>query len=292
MTSSPDIKCVAKPRSKLVWAFCAFTLLLPNLVWSEVRELIIAYEDKQQPPYYLENSSQVPDEFPGLAVELVQRVDEKIPRLSIRLVRAPWSRCLSGLASNQYDGIFNASYQPERLNIGWYPTVDGSHLGELNPDQRLTRMAYSLYRRADSSLRWDGEQLTGSSEALKAIGAPAGYSIVQDLERLGLAAQEVPGSSNALLMLQLGRIEGAVLQEVTADAALSKMQTHFGRIVKEYPPLEEKDYFLMLSHRLVAEDPELAQEIWQTLAEVRENYEQSLRQKYRKYQKYSARLKP
>lgn len=279
---------------KKTWIFFlgASLMLFQVLAWGEQRELIIAYEDKEQPPYYLGNSAQVPEDYPGLAVELVQRLEEEIPQLSITLVRAPWARCLSGLASNQYDGIFNASYQPERLAIGWYPTEDASHQGALDTDKRLTRIAYSLYRRSDSSLRWDGLRWTGSPQALQSIGAPAGYSIVQDLRQQGIEVQEVPASRNALLMVQLGRLEGAVLQEVTGDALLDELQVHFGHLVKDYPPVEEKDYFLMLSHRLLAEEPELGQAIWEALARIRDRDTETLRQKYRIHQESSATLQP
>lgn len=267
-------------RFTLLAAVLVATFAASSLVQAEVKELVIAYEDKEQPPYYLGNTDEIPADYPGLAVELVQLLETKLPEISITLVRAPWSRCLSGLANNQYDGIFNASYQESRLEIGWYPTLDGSHAGPLDAFKRITRIRYSLYRRVDSSLRWDGQHFIGSAEALEGIAAPRGYSIVQDLQARGLSVQEVPGTQNALLMLLLGRVEAAVLQEVTADAQMAEFAERYRNVIKEPRPVEEKDYFLMLSHRLVDSDPELAQRIWSALAEIRQQYEEELRTKY------------
>ncbi|SFB87486.1 amino acid ABC transporter substrate-binding protein, PAAT family [Marinospirillum celere] len=266
-------------QSKLV-VLLVVGLLAPGWLWAETRQLVIAYENKEQPPYYMGDTYEVLPEYPGVAVEMVQLLETKISNISITLVRAPWGRCLSGLASNQYDGIFNASYLSDRLEIGWYPTLDGTHTGEVDSSKRITGIRYSLYRRADSSLSWDGEAFQGSAEALQSLGAPRGYSIVQDLKQRGLSVQEVPGTSNAMLMLLLGRLEGAVLQDVTADAFLSEADDRYQSILKEFPPVEDKDYFLMLSHGLVASDPELAQKIWRSLAEIREIYGEELRKKY------------
>ncbi|SIQ66126.1 amino acid ABC transporter substrate-binding protein, PAAT family [Alkalispirochaeta americana] len=267
------------PRSPLL---LLFLLLPPILVVSLPRDihLTIAYENKEQPPYYMGNTEEVLPRFPGIAVEMVQALEEEIPRLRITLVRVPWSRNLAGLGNNSYDGIFNASYRKDRLHLGWYPTTDGRHQGPPDPDRRITTLRYSLYRRRDSSLRWDGEGLRGTPSALNALGAPLGYSIVQDMEQRGITVREVPGTTNALEMILLSRLEGAVLQDVTADALLAAEPERFRLIVKEEIPLEEKDYFLMLSHRFVQAHPGLAQQIWDTLGEIRRTRSEELHARY------------
>ncbi|WP_018527480.1 substrate-binding periplasmic protein [Alkalispirochaeta alkalica] len=257
----------ALPRSALL----VFLLLAPigPVAPSEELHLLISYENKEQPPYYMGNTEDILPRLPGVAVEMVQTLAEEIPHLRISMVRVPWARNLAGLGNSTYDGIFNASYREDRLHLGWYPTTDGTHRGPPDPDRRITTLRYALYRHRDSSLRWDGESLRGTPEALAALGAPLGYSIVQDLEGRGHAPREVPGTTNALEMILLNRLEGAVLQEVTADAILAARPERFQLIVKEEIPLEEKDYFLMLSHRFVRKNPELAQQIWDTLGEIR-----------------------
>lgn len=239
--------------------------------------LTIAYEDKEQPPYYMGNTHEVLASKPGVAVEMVQALATKIPEIQIRLVRMPWARCLAGLATNTWDGIFNASYSRDRLSIGWYPTTDGSHAGPVDESKRITTIAYSLYARKDSNLEWNGRILVGSP---KELAAPQGYSIVADLKNLGIGVIEVPGTTNIMSMMAAGRVAGAALQDITADSIIRKNPATYAAIKKIEPPLVQKAYFLMLSHQFVSRNPELAQRIWQVLKEMRETEFGALVAKY------------
>jgi len=83
-----------------------------GLVAADSIIMTIAYEDKEQPPYYMGNTMEVLASNPGVAVEMVKAVEKRVPNLVINLVRAPWKRCTTQLGDDQYDGIFNASYTP------------------------------------------------------------------------------------------------------------------------------------------------------------------------------------
>lgn len=83
--------------------------------------MTIACEDKAQPPYYLGDTNEVPEDHPGVAVEMVKALETKIPGLKIRLTRAPWKRCTTELGSGAYDGIFNASYRRSVLPSAGIP---------------------------------------------------------------------------------------------------------------------------------------------------------------------------
>ncbi len=233
----------------------------------------VAYEDKIQFPYYMGEGPRVLEEKPGAAVELVQSLENHIPELKVELKRYPWKRCLSSLESGFVDGIFNASYKPERETIGAYPRVDG----EIDTSRRLTNIAYSIYARDSASLSWDGQRF---SDLKGNIGAPAGYSIVGDLRKMGINVEEAHSTELNLKKVLAGRVSGAALQDVTGDYYLRVKQGQFSKIRKLEPPLKNKAYYLMISHQFKAQHPELSEQIWDTIAELRKNTLDDLAEKY------------
>jgi len=237
-----------------------------GLVAADSIIMTIAYEDKEQPPYYMGNTMEVLASNPGVAVEMVKAVEKRVPNLVINLVRAPWKRCTTQLGDGQYDGIFNASYSPDRLAIGWYPTKNGAHDGPVDASKRITTITYSLYTPIKSNVKWDGKQFRNQKGD---IGAPRGYSIVNDLKLLGASVVEVPGTANALDMLAANRVSAAALQAVSADQLIAKYPRKYGKIKKLDMPLASKPYYLMLSNKFVKTNPDIAQKIWTALREIR-----------------------
>nr|WP_246433934.1 transporter substrate-binding domain-containing protein [Spirochaeta isovalerica] len=240
--------------------------------------MVIAYEDKEQPPYYLGNGSGVPGSDPGIAVEMVLQLERKIDGLTIELVRLPWPRCLYSLKNNQVDGIFNASYSKERLEIGWYPTVDGTLEGPVDTSRNITVISYSLYTKAESGLDWNGSVFTGISQL--SLGAPLGYSIVSDLKLSGYRIFEFQSTEGGFLMLERNRLDGIVVQDITGDSILRKNVRLYKDIVKVTPPVATKEYYLMLSDNLVGRNRSLAEQIWSELASIRNRHLSELEDKY------------
>ena len=249
--------------------------------------LTFAYENKPQPPYYLGDANQVFAEKPGIAVEMLQKLDQNMDELEIKFVRMPWKRALYSLKSNRVDGIFNASYKPERLDFGRYPTKDAKQNGPIDSDRRITRISYSLYCLDSFAFNWQGDwqMLKG-----QLVGAPLGYSIVGDLQKQGIEVEESSSTQSNLLMLMTKRINLVALQTISADSILSAQvnqkqtssaQQNYGAIKKLSPALVSKDYYLMLSHGFVRQYPQLAQKIWDEVKRIRVQHSDSL---YRAYQ--------
>lgn len=239
-------------------------------------QLTIAYEDKEQPPYYLGDGSNIPNN-PGVAVEVVKMLEDYIDEISINLVRFPWSRCLVSLRNNNVEGIFNASYNKDRaMNIGWYPTKDGSRSGEVDIDRRLTTITYSFYKLRGSNITWDGESFTNLRGN---IGAPLGYSVVNDLKRMGFNVEEAFSTEANMRKLVADRVAALALQDVTADKFIERRR-EFSQVEKMHPPLEAKPYYLMLSDEFVRNNPDLAQKIWDTIRIIREEKIDALYDKY------------
>ena len=241
-------------------------------------ELTVAYEDKEQPPYYMGNTLLVPDDKPGISVEIILMLEDMIDGLEVKLERCPWKRCLHSLKYNKANGVFNASYKKPRLELGWYPTTNGMLDGPVDESKRITLISYSFYTLKDSEVKWDGVNIQNVRNRM--VGAPAGYSVVTDLQQKGMIVDESPSSESNLERLILKRIDAVALQDVTADNILLSNPLKFATIEKKSPPIVTKAYYLMLSHEFVNQNPDLAQKIWSTVKVIRETKFDEIALKY------------
>ena len=252
-------------------------LLLVFSFNADAVELTLSYEDKEQPPYYMGNTEKVLENKPGVAVEMVLMLENKVDGLTVRLRRTPWTRCTQELKYNRVDGIFNASYKKERLKIGCYPTTDGMPGGPVDASRRITKISYSLYARKDSRINWNGEDPALIEET---VGAPLGYSIVGDLEKAGVSVEEAPSTTMNLQKVLWKRIAAAALQDVTADSIIKSNPMMRQNIRKLEPPLATKPYYLMLSRAFVAKHPDLSERIWDAIKVIRETQFDKIIMKY------------
>lgn len=246
--------------------------LSSTVAGAETISFLAGYEDKEQPPYYMGMGQDVLAINPGVSVEIVKLLEQHIPGLKVAFVRMPWKRCLSELQTGSTDGAFNASFKPERLEMGVYPMKNG----EVDTSRRLTTISYSLYKMKNAALSWDGLKfinLTGM------LGAPLGYSIVDDLRKLGAQVDEASGTRQNFEKLLKGRVQGVAAQDVTGDALLAQNPA-FKDIVKVEVPIVTKPYYLMISKQFVAKNPRLAETIWDTIGMLREKELNNIAAKY------------
>lgn len=271
MMSRSRKRVVAVPRQGVMGPFslvlfCVFflegvlTSVLPGYSAASTEEkntveIRVAYENTGLPPYYLGEGDEIPAR-PGAAVELLKLVDEAIPEIRIRFFRAPWKRCLGELAMGNYDVVFPASFKKSRLEIGVYPMREA----EPNPTLSMIDLSYYLYVLPASrqKIRWDGGRLLGNG----VIGAPTGYSIVEEVRRAGGTVDDTsPTTLQNLMKLRDGRVDGVAAQDVTADPLIEKDSTLRG-IVKLEPALKTRANYLIFSHRFATSHPELVNRIW------------------------------
>lgn len=239
----------------------------------EFIDLTIAYENKEQPPYYLGNTENILENSPGIAVEMIKRLEIYIPEIKIKFKRYPWLRCLTYLQHGVVDGIFNASFKKERLKVGAYPYKNN----QVDPSKRITTISYSLYKLKTSEFIFD--ELSQMKEK-PMVGATRGYSIVGDLRKQGILVDESKSTQNAFNKLLKGRNIAVAAQDVTGDYLLSKYSEKFHHIVKVSPPITTKPYYLMLSNQFIKKHPELSEKIWRTIATIREEELNELSAKY------------
>lgn len=231
--------------------------------------LRFAYETKSVPPYFIGEGVQIPAK-PGVTPELMRLLETKIPGLKVQLQRMPWKRCLSSLQTGESDAVV-ASFNKERSALGQYP-MKGA---QPDPAFRIDTKAYFLYAHANSTVSWNGRQISGVAGA---IGAPLGYSIVDDLKNQGLAVEESKSARQLLEKLSLQRLAAVALLERVGDAMLQDGQ--FPQIIKHPAPLAGKEYYVLLSHAFVAKYPGMANRIWQAVAQLREQEGEALMRQY------------
>jgi polar amino acid transport system substrate-binding protein len=227
--------------------------------------ITLSYEVKPNPPYYLGSGTSIDWDKPGVVVEVFKSLENRLD-VEVRFIRNPWERGLKLLEANEVEGVFNASFRPERMELGVYPMKER----EADPSKRTFTNAYFLYKLKNSPLAWDGEKF---SHLDGEIGAVLGYAIVGDLKEMGAAVYEGQNQVDNLRKLVRGRLAGVAGLETMNDLYLETHPEEFKDIVKAQPPLAEKEYYLILSHQFVQQHPQLAADIWDEIERIRESGE-------------------
>lgn len=221
--------------------------------------------DKAFPPHSMGDGSEIDWERPGVTIELLKSLEKKLD-VEIHIERFPWKRALKIVELNESDGIFHASFDSERLKIGVYPMKEGKP----DADRQIMSSSYFLYKRKVSPLQWDGENFSYLSGP---IGIILGYAIGADLERMGVQIEETDSQLNNLRKLSSADVAGIADLEKLTDLQIRLHPEEFKDIVKVFPPLRSKPYYLMLSKKFVKENPQLSEDIWDTIKIIHESGE-------------------
>jgi len=229
------------------------------------QSLVFVTQDKPDFPNVMGEGLQFPATNPGVSVELVRLLEKEL-KLAIEIKRFPWARCLeTELKNGTADGAFIASYKKEREEFGKYPTnADGS----VDTSKRVTTLSYSFFKLKNNAWTWDGKTLTGLSGS---VGVPGGYSIADDLTKMG--ATVIANGSTELNFRNLlaGRLALVATIDEDGDYILKKPE-FVGKIEKITTPIVSKPYYVMLSKQFVSKNPDLAAKIWNAVATLREKH--------------------
>lgn len=251
--------------------FCIVLLFSATTVKSEPVDILVAYENTDLPPFYYGEGDLVPEQ-PGIAVELLQILDKQTPEIIIHFRRTPWKRCLEELKHGAVDALFPASFKPSRQELGVYPTSNNL----VNEQFHLINLSYFFYGLKNSPVQWDGKELKVEG----VIGAPTGYSIVEDLKKQGLSVDDKATTTEQnLLKLITRRVTVVAAQSVTMDPLIAS-SSKYDNVEKITPPINTKANYLMLSHQFIEAHPAIAELIWSNLKRVREEHFTSLAHKY------------
>ena len=238
-------------------ALCFFVIIaVPAL--AEPATLRLAYADIEVFPNQLGGSTEIPAD-PGIAVEILQHGFAEAG-IELQLTRLPNRRVLDSVKTGDVDGAFLFSFNTERNRFAAYPQKDGV----IDAGRRLARQTYVIYKRAGDTLGFDGHSF---SNLQTAIAANSGFSVTDDLKRLGVPVVEVETTSLAFGMLQAGRVDGYAVMDDTGDPYLRG--AGITSIVKLPEPISAKDYYLIFGRAFQAADPALVERIWDQLTATR-----------------------
>ncbi len=235
-------------------------------------QIKFGYSDVEAFPFQINHEAQPP----GIALEIITRVAKDIG-ISIIFLQLPNKRVLHSLQKGEIDGAFMYSYKPERESDGHFPMKNGK------PDEkkRIATLSYYMYKLKDCPLQWDGEKLSCPDFNVinNKIGANTGYSIVDDLKNKGIEVDDGARTTDQNFKKLLNkRIIGYAHQNLVADNYIK--HNNITAIEKLPIPIVTKSYYLLFSHQFMKKNPQLAEKIWNHIAEVRESVTKDVAPKY------------
>lgn len=210
------------------------------------------------PPYVYDDSS----DRPGTLIKMLQVMAHNL-NLDIHFNRYSWDERLRLVANNQIDGTTYASFSEERLKIGVFPMKDGV----IDPSRRTMSIGYHFYKLKESPFMWDGENFSNVNGP---IGTHQGAIIADILKKKGLPVEVFESPSECLAQLLKKRVVAIVELGSWVDIEMSADPDKYLAVEKIPTPIAEKPYYLMLSHKFVRENPQLAEQIWDEIGRLRE----------------------
>lgn len=247
----------------------ALFLLSPVSAISSEISLRLVYGTEQAFPYLMGQGATVNNPA-GIAIDIIKQAAADIG-VKIELLRLPDKRLFLRLKNGTADGNFIQSFNRKRMEYGVYPMKNGKP----DSEKRITTLKYFLYKN-----RGDALQATKDSLAAKGviIAAKQGFSIVDDLRELGTEVLEVNTSESLYKMLEYGRARGVALQDTEGDFHIKNLKLN--QVEKVFPALKTKDYYLMLSHQFVKNNPEITVKLWARISEIRDRITKEKRAQY------------
>lgn len=229
-------------------------VLAAPLTWAADKPtaLKVCMIDVEVPPW-------VVNEGEGLAHVFIRDVMKRVG-VVVSFERMPARRCYVEIQKGESD-IALGSYMPER---GAFPMAGDQ------PDakRRITTLSYSLYRAKGSAVAFDGKTISGLSMP---VAVPQGGSIAELFKQMNVPIDDSARLPEQLLRkLVLGRVGAAATLTESGDMRINAPD-FAGKIERVDPPLVARPYYLILSKRLVAANPAFAEQVWDTVAVVRES---------------------
>jgi polar amino acid transport system substrate-binding protein len=226
-------------------------------------ELRFCYEDKQLRPYYFGDNNQIPAERPGATIEHLQLLTTLVPNLSLKLERLPWKRCLAKLASGETDAVVG-SYAKEREKLGRFPLNTQK---KPDPTRAFAEHQTCLVTRKDAKWGWDGKKFIGIEQVV--IARPLGYAPLQSPEKQKIVMHYTLSGTMDLDLLERGRVNAVTtLCKIAGENAVTPyIQDRDLKVLM--PPLYTNTGYLIFSHQFYNANSQLAEQLWQQLAENR-----------------------
>lgn len=244
-----------------------YLFMLPFILLASVslhaspsKTITLAYSDVESFPFQMGNGNDIASP-PGLSINILEEVAQ-ILNININYVRLPGKRVLSQIRVNQVDGGFIFSYSKERAMFANYPM----HNQRVDRTFRITTLDYSFYKLKGQKIDWDG--VTLNPLVRKPTGAHGGFSITNILKEKKIDTLEIESTEKLFEMLTKKRLAVIAIQNNIASSYID--ENNSPNFQKLTPPISTKDYYLIFSKEFTKKHPELVQNIWNTIGEVRD----------------------
>ncbi|WP_284383508.1 hypothetical protein [Litoribrevibacter albus] len=267
--------------SRLSLAACVFILsafspvVSATSVANDARPVVICYENLDYVPFMM-GEEEVPDYKPGVLIDLIRTA---APDQPFDFQRKPWKRCIKLLKDGKMDGMFATIWLKERDQWGQFPPATKQFGVPAEQRYRLWHVQYQIFINRASLLKWDGHQFSG----FRGIGlsAPPGYVAKIKLEELGVLASGSYTASEGFKLVALDRLEGYVVEKLIGLQTIYRIPTELrNRISYIKEPLFNADWHLVFSHQFMSDHAEIAQGVWDGLADVPMEERQAIFQRY------------
>lgn len=236
---------------------CALVLLCsPLLIYAQT--ITLNYEQTNAYPWYVNDGR-------GVDLILLKMVDDALPEVTFKYKKTPWKRCLYNIQWNVSEGCFSGSFKEKRKVFGLYPGGDIP-----DEDKRIHATSYSLYTLKGSNIDVTGKlNISGVNGS---IAAQTGYSIVDDLTSLGYDVDAGSSSTERnFKKLLKGRAVAVAALTLNGNNILAQNSSYSDKIQVIETPLVLKSYYVLLSKYFVKNNRDLAEKIWNKIAEIRES---------------------
>jgi len=207
----------------------------------------------------------------GLLIDLMGYAINDL-NLTLEVVRYPWQRCIAKFKSGDMDAIAGLVWQKEYEEWAVFPMQAG------HPDDnyRLWNANYSIYVAKDSKIQWDGVNFDGLD---KGASAPQGLFIENSLKYLQAFSSKLYFPADGLRLVSLNHLDAYVM-ETAQGRALIKQHALEGQLKELAIPFADTSWFVPVSSKWAAKNPDLTQQFWQSLKQARIEYGPFLMESY------------
>ena len=108
-----------------------------------------------------------------------------------------------------------------------------------------------------------------------------GWSVSEDLSKMGLKVEEVKTHKQNLEKLNLGRIEAFIGPEEVIDYLITI--NDYKNIEKRPKPFSEKPYFVIFNKKFKEKNSDSIEKFWDKIGEIRDKTILELMPKYEKF---------
>lgn len=238
------------------------TLILCSLLSSPAWAITLCIEEADYSPYLIGNASASVN---GMLPDMIRAAAEEHQR-SLRVIAYPWKRCIDMLSKGQVDALAASIWLAERDAWGAFPKLPGQPHGAPDRSKRLWSAEYPVFVARQSPLRFDGTHFSGVRTGLS---APSGYVAWQRLKDAGVLHPAVLPPKTGLKLVALDRLDGYIVERHIGQHLLQKMDLATQVTTLDVPYITD-DWHLVFSHQFQRANPELTQNIWASLATIRE----------------------